>query len=149
MKNLRGKAGKAARDRRGHAVLEGALLAPWMMFLFVGAFDVGFYNYAVICTENAARVAALYTSSGASVDADSYGACQYALAELNSMSNVRGLTPPCTSLPVIVTASQVTGIDGALATQVSVTYQTNQLIPLPWLTGRLTITRTAQMRVNS
>jgi Flp pilus assembly protein TadG len=49
-------------DERGHAMLEAALLLPWVLFLFVGAFDLGFYNYALISTQNAARVAAWYTS---------------------------------------------------------------------------------------
>lgn len=135
-----------ARRRSGHAVIEVALLAPWIFFLFIGAFDMGFYAYSIISVENAARVAALYTSSGQSVDADAAGACRAALAELNSMNNVRGLTS-CNALPVIVTASEVTGVDGAIASQVAVTYQTEQLIPFPGLMGRLTLTRVAQMRV--
>ena len=59
-----------AKNRRekqkGHAVLEAAFLAPWVIFLFVGAFDMGFYCYALICTENAARIGAMYTSGSAS-----------------------------------------------------------------------------------
>ena len=62
------------------------------------------------------------------------------------MRNVRGLSS-CDSLPVIVTATSVTGVDGGAATSVSVTYRTDQLFPLPGLTGRLAVTRTAQMRI--
>ena len=52
------------------------------------------------------------------------------------------------SLPLIVSASLVpVGADGAAASSVSVTYQSPQLIPIPGLMGRLTVTRTAQMRV--
>jgi Flp pilus assembly protein TadG len=134
------------RRERGHAVVEASLVAPWILFLLAAVVDMGFYEYSLISTENAARVAAFYTSSSAAVANDSSGACQAALSEMNSMPNVVGVSS-CGALPVIVSASSVTGVDGYPASNVSVTYQTNQMIPLPWLTGRLTVTRTAQMRV--
>ena len=136
----------ARRRQRGHAILEAALFAPWFLFLFAGALDMGFYEYSLIATENAARVAALYTSSNSSTAADSTGACTYALNEIHQMANAGGITS-CGSLPVTVTASAVTGVDGNPASSVSVTYQTGQLIPIPGLTGQMTVTRTVQMRV--
>ena len=136
----------ALRRRRGHSVLEVTFLAPWFFFLFAGAFDMGFYSVAIISTQNAARVASIHTSSNASTAADSAAACQYALAELRSLPNVRSLNS-CAALPLQVTASAVTGADGAPASQVSVTYQTPALIPIPNLRGQFTFTRTAQMRV--
>lgn len=142
----RSEAEGARARQKGHAVLEFSLLAPWLIFLFAGAFDLGFYTYSLICTENAARVAAFYTSSTSGVASDSAGACQHALPELNAMSNVRGLST-CNSLPVIVSAASVTGVDGNPASNVSVTYQSPQLIPIPGVTGQLTVTRTVQMRV--
>jgi TadE-like protein len=36
------------------------MLLPWVLFLFVGAYDWGFYAHALISTENAARTAALW-----------------------------------------------------------------------------------------
>jgi Flp pilus assembly protein TadG len=137
---------RSNRHRCGHAVIEVALLAPWIFFLFVGVVDLGFYNYALISTENAARVAVEYTSASTAKATDSAGACPYVLAELNSMSNVRGLAT-CDSLPVTVTATQVAGPDGAPSSSVSVTYQTILMIPIPGLTGQVTVTRTAQMRL--
>jgi Flp pilus assembly protein TadG len=134
------------RCRRGHAVIEVALLAPWIFFLFIGAVDLGFYNYAIISTENAARVAVEYTSASSAKATDSVGACTYVLAELNSMSNVQGLST-CTSLPVTVTATQVAGPDGAQASSVAVTYQTILMFPIPGLAGQFTITRVAEMRL--
>ncbi len=44
------------RRQRGGSLVEVALLAPWIFFLFVGIFDFGFYAYAAICTQNAARI---------------------------------------------------------------------------------------------
>src|SRR6476646_3701085 len=48
--------------RSGHAVVETALMAPWLFLFFIAIFDFGFYAYAGIVTANAARVAALHTS---------------------------------------------------------------------------------------
>ena len=140
---------KAVKPRqKGHAVLEISLMAPWLLFLFCGSFDMGFYHHALTSTANAAQVAASYTSSSTTAAADASGACTYVLAELNSMRNVRGLAS-CNSYPVIVSATAVTGVDGSPASSVSVTYQTDQLIPIPGLLmGRLTVTRTVQMRIN-
>jgi Flp pilus assembly protein TadG len=136
-----------ARER-GHAVLETALMLPWVLFLFVGAFDFGFFNYALISTQNAARVAAWYTSQSKTTAADAATACTYALAELQALPNVGTSVTTCSASPVVVTATQVTGADNAEATQVSVTYTSPQLIPIPGaLPGKYTFDRTVQMRL--
>jgi len=136
------------KQSSGHAVVELALLLPWIVFLFAGLFDVGFCAYSLIATENAARVAAEYTSQGSTTASDQSGACSYALSELSALPGASGLAS-CGANPVIVTASQVTGPDGSPATSVSVTYQTILLIPIPGFPSRYTITRTAQMRLQS
>lgn len=133
--------------KSGHALLELALLSPWLFFLFAGVFDVGMYTVALQSAENAARVGALYTASSSGAAADSAGACQYALEELKTMANVRSLTT-CSSAPLVVTAAAITGVDGAPASRVTVAYTTPLLIPLPFLPGRVTITRSADVRVN-
>jgi hypothetical protein len=63
--------GAHKRRDRGHAVVEISLLAPWILFLFVGTLDLGFYSYALICTQKAARVAVTHTSSRSATAADS------------------------------------------------------------------------------
>jgi Flp pilus assembly protein TadG len=139
---------KSSSRERGHAMLEAALLLPWVLFLFVGAFDLGFYNYALINTENAARVAAWYTSQTATTSTDATTACTYALAELSSMPNVGTTVTTCNASPVVVTATQVTGADGALASEVSVSYTSPMLIPIPaTLPGQFTFDRVVQMRL--
>src|SRR5437868_11738001 len=55
--------GVLAGNERGHAVVEAALFMPWLAFLFIGAVDFGFYGYALINTQNAARVAVMQTSA--------------------------------------------------------------------------------------
>ena len=144
------KAIQKGRAERGHALVEVALMAPWIFLIYVAVFDFGFYMYALVCTEHAARVGALYTSSASASAADASGACTYALAELNGMPNVRSLAS-CSASPLSVTATSVasgSSADGAAASRVTVAYTTIQLIPIPWVTGQMTITRWVEMRVS-
>ena len=139
-----------SRGNHGQSALEFALFLPFLLFLFVGAFDWGFYAWALITTQNAARAAALYTSASPSKAADSAGACTVVAAEMSAAPNV-GANPSCTAAPLAVTATGIpSGPDGAPASKVSVTYTTPFLIPIPaLLTGQVAITRTVEMRVRS
>jgi Flp pilus assembly protein TadG len=137
----------ARRKRRGSALVELTMLSPWIFFLFVGIIDIGFYSYGLISVENAARIAAEYTSQTSTTASDQAGACTKVLAELSNLSNVAGLTS-CGATPLMVTANAVTGPDGGAATSVSVTYQTISLIPIPGLLqSQLTFTRNVKMRI--
>jgi Flp pilus assembly protein TadG len=136
--------------RRGGSALEMALCMPWLVFLFVGAFDWGFYAHALISTESAARVAALATSARAGTAGDQTLACKYAYEELKIISNVASASPNCSALPVIVTAtsSPTGGPDGQAVSTVTVTYQTQTLIPIPGvLKSQATFNRTVTMRL--
>jgi Flp pilus assembly protein TadG len=147
------------RRERGNSIIEFSLMAPWLILLFIGAMDWGFYAYALIATEAAARVACLYTSGSASTAGDASGACKYAIGQLNGMPNVgaAGVTASggCTAAPVTLTAALVTGTnsaDGNNASSVSVTYVTPVMIPVIWggsslVPKQVTITRTVQMRL--
>ncbi|PWU09694.1 MAG: hypothetical protein C5B51_05870 [Terriglobia bacterium] len=138
---------RRSRRESGTSVIELSLMFPWIFFLFVGAFDMGFYTYSLISVENAARVAAEYTSKSSTVAADSAGACTRILAELAMLPNMSGVNN-CDSSPLTVQATSVTGPDGNPATNVSVTYSGNNLVPIPGLLmGKLNVTRTVQMRV--
>jgi len=148
MRSSRVPAARRARTERGTSVIELSLLFPWIFFLFIGAFDMGFYTYTLVAVENAARVAAEYTSQNASVSADSSGACTKVLAELAMVPNVGSSLSTCSAAPVIVSASSITGTDGNPATKVSVTYRGNSLVPIPGLLmGTLNVTRIVEMRV--
>lgn len=112
---------------------------------------MGFYAVALICAQNAARAAVAYTASSSGSAADSTGACTYALTELKAMPNVRALSS-CSASPLTVTATSLSaGADGSPASQVSVVYQTPNLIPmpLPGMAAQFTITRTAEQRIAS
>src|SRR5262245_1258915 len=94
---------------RGGSALEMALFRPWYVFLFVGAYDWGFYAHALISTASAARVAALYTSTDTTTQADATTACTYAIEELRIAPNISSTLTTCSALPIIVTAVAKTG----------------------------------------
>jgi Flp pilus assembly protein TadG len=135
------------RNQRGSALVELSLLAPWFFFLFIGVVDMGFYTYDMIAVENATRVAAEYTGTGTTAAGDSSGACTRVLNELASLPNVGSLNN-CNSAPLTVTAASGNGPDSHAATTVTVTYTSNQLIPIPLLMkGQLNVTRQVKVRV--
>jgi Flp pilus assembly protein TadG len=148
---------KVNQQRRGNAIIEFSFLAAWLLFLFIGALDWGFYSYSLIATQAAARIGALYASTSPSTVVDSAGVCVYALDQLRKMPNVGSSVVSCgsgtsvgASAPVSVSVTAVSGVDGKPAAQVSVTYQTPHLIPLmKLLPSQVTITRTTQMRMQS
>jgi len=136
--------------RAGSSIIEFTLMLPWLLFLFAGAFDWGFYNYALISVQNAARVAAQYTSTNTNTATDATTACSYVLSELKGEPNIGTTVTSCSSLPLLVTATSISGPDSAPAAQVRVTYRTAQLVPIPGLlTGQFTFVRNVVMRIRS
>lgn len=129
-------------------------MAPWIFFLFVGVLDFGFYSYAVISVENAARVAALRIAMDPDSAADAALARRYVCAEMahmpNSSYNPSGSTCNATYIQVTTAAQPFAGVDGLPAVEVAVTYTTIPLIPIPGLVqNQLTITRVVQTRLLS
>ena len=141
--------------RSGSSIIEFSLLLPWYVFLFVGAYDYGFFSYSLIASQTAASVAAMYCSSSSTACPDATVACQYALDQFRNLPNVgSGLitcgtgTDVTSSAPVAVTASSVTGPDLQPAASVTVVYLTPKLIAIPGLLpAQLTINRTVKMRI--
>ena len=148
---------KQSRRDRGNSIIEFGFFVPWLIFLFVGALDWGFFAYSLIATEAAARIGALYTSTSSTTVTDSSTACTYALNQLRDMSNVGSSLSTCASgtsvtsaEPVGISATSITGPDGNPAAQLSVTYLTPVFMPIPGLLpGQVKITRVFQMRVGS
>ncbi len=138
------------RKRRGNNLIEFTLLVPWYVFLFVGAFDMGLYGYALIGVENAARVAALVCSASATTCSNSAIPCGFALDQLRNLPNIGSGLSTCTASPLTVTVSQISGPDGGSATQVTVAYVSPALASIPGvLPGQYTATRTIVMRNRS
>jgi uncharacterized membrane protein len=161
------------RNRKGSAVVEAALMMPWVLFLFVGVLDSGFYTYAAMATQNAARAAAIQSAnSGGTLTG--VRLCQIVKNEMGLMPNV-GLVGTCaasqaavsnaspmwvcTGNPLTNTASSQCGqparicADCTLDTtarsiQAVVTYQSIPLVPIPGiLVTQLQLTRIAEARV--
>ena len=130
--------------------MEFALLMPWVILLFVGAFDWGFYAHALISTEDATRSAAIYAANLANGNPVTATACTLVLNDLSISANVAGLST-CTS-GAVTSAAPVgvsltcTSLDSVNAVKAQVTYQTLQLIPIPGLlVGQTVLSRTAEM----
>ena len=149
-------AARARKSRSGHAVVELALMAPWLFFLFVGALDFGFYMYSFISVQNAARVAALKTATlydnylQALVDPGAVKphVCSSVRDELKKLPNFAALPADCNGSPLDVQVSPFLDVSGKPALRVAVLYETIPLVPIPGLLpGKLRMTRTASMRV--
>ncbi len=136
-------------------MIEFCLLMPWYIFLFVGAFDFGFYAYALIATSNASRVGAVYCSATTSTCAshDSTACTTYVIGALKDMPNIGSTVTSCSASPLTLTVTYPTAStcpDGNACDSVAVAYQTPLLIPIPGVfPGQITITRTVTMRIGS
>ena len=124
-------------------------MSPWILLLFIAVFDFGFYMVGAMSVSNAARAAALATASSPGTAANQGLACRIATGELGWLPNSGSFVAGCGSGPLVVTATAIPAIDDASrpATRVRVTYQTVQLFPLPFLMGRMNLTRQAEFRV--
>lgn len=127
------------------------MMLPWIVFLFVGAFDWGFYAHALISTENAAWVASVYAANLSNGLPSTSTACGLVLKELSISTNVANLST-CNSGTSVTDAAPVavsltcTTLDSVNAVQVAVTYRTLQLVPIPGLlAGKATIYRVAEL----
>lgn len=146
-----------SEHRAGQALIEASLLVPLVFFLFLGLTNFGFYVYAFITVGNAARTAAQRTANS-SFRNNQAVACEVVLREMRTLSNVSALDASynCNAVaPVQVTMGSPSSpgknycepTANTLASRVNVSYQTIQLFPLPFMDGRMTIHRTAVMRV--
>ena len=118
------------------------------LLLILGVFSFGLREYAGASTANAARVAALYTSSDSSRTADESTACALVKEELKYMLNAFAFSSNCRgSGPLRVRLSTQTGPDGSPSSRVRVTYELIPLFIIPGLGGERIVTRSAEMRV--
>jgi len=143
------------QNRSGNAVIEVALLAPWIFFLFVGVLDLGFYAYAFISVENAARAAALLTSRSKVAATDQVDACAIVLSEMTWAAYGRDIQTNCQAAPLIVNTTLLNGSttpasqDGSDAAQVEVQYTTLTMIPIPGvLPPSFVVDRKWQMKID-
>jgi Flp pilus assembly protein TadG len=153
--HVRGK-----RSESGSSIVEMALLAPWIFFLFIGIFDLGFYLYAASCAQSAARIAAIQTASnpGLSSGLLQSMACNAAILEMIRVPNTHTIAG-CDAAPLVVTQQTLNNtttpacadcvIDPTgVSTLVTVTYQSGLFVPIPGLLkNHLNLTRTSETRM--
>lgn len=145
--------------RRGTALIEFCFILPWYVFLFVGAFDYGFYTYSLISTTTAARVAAFYCANSSSTCAsDDATMCSYAIGQLKNLPNMGTAVTACAADPLTVTRTYYTaasnscpdGNTGKGCVTVTAGYDTPQLIPIPGLLpSQLTITKATTLALRN
>jgi Flp pilus assembly protein TadG len=151
MGKFRGISSSARRQgRTGSAMIEFCLLMPWYIFLFAGTFDFGFYSYALIATNTAARVTADYCSANNGTCPSIASACtNYVLTQLFYMPNIGSTVTTCSASPITLSISYPSAAscpDTNACAAVTVAYTTPQLVPIPGLfPGQITITKTVQM----
>jgi Flp pilus assembly protein TadG len=142
-------------QRKGNALIEFSLLVPWILFMFTGVFDFGFYCYACVCVQNAARTAATHAATNSTTASDNSKSCQLTIAELRGLPNVGQSLTACSATPLTVTTNYCDGTtncgssvsaDNGPAAYVAVTYQVPPLFHWP-LPGVTSITRTAEFRL--
>ena len=136
-------------NRNGQALLEVTLMAPLVLLLFAAVVDIGFFCYAAVCTQNAARVGAMHASTDRDLAASATinqlvraDVC----AEMKALPNV-GSACSDTVVSVSTVAQPFTGADGQPATEVAVTYTTVPLFRVPGLMGQYSIRRVVQVRL--
>jgi Flp pilus assembly protein TadG len=128
--------GPARSRRRGAAVVELAVLLPFLTFLLLVAVDYSRVFYFSLTIENAARNAALYGTRDTTHASDTAGIQSVALADC---SNV---TPTPT-----VTSQSGTDANGYSVVTVTISYDFHTITNYPGIPSTTTLTRTVSMRV--
>jgi len=146
---MRGSSRRRTARSHGHAVMEFALMAPWIFFVFVGVLDFGFYAYWLMAVTNASRTAAHVASENGSSQAI---ACNEVRNELRGVLGWSNAPAGCNASPLVVTVTDLddsttpASADGSQSVLVSVTWDTTPLIPVPGIAQQFTIRRDAEMR---
>jgi Flp pilus assembly protein TadG len=120
---------------RGQALVELAIVAPWIFFLFMYVVDTGICMVAAISVQNAARAAALYyaSTSGATFNK----ACSVVTNQLQSLPNAPA---NCSSASLQLSVTTSTSAPAVI----TVTYQTPMPIYAPpFFSGTYQIKRSA------
>lgn len=138
-------------------MVEFCLMLPWLILLFTGVFDFGFYSYAFISVKNAVRVAAVHAAANSSTAVDQSGACTLVTQEMRGMPNIgSSFSSTCGSSPLAVSVAYCSGsatcgsasstADSGPAALVTVAYQMPPLFRMP-IPGISSITQSSEMRL--
>ena len=138
--------------------MELAFLAPFIILLFLALFNWGFFMYAGESVANAARLAALELGRQ-NVPTGQGLACLSVRNELKFLPNASSFAANCNTAPLCVDVAGVSGacsggIGGGVtaphdntkpSVQVRVVYDTPIFFPLPWLRGKWSLQRKANV----
>jgi Flp pilus assembly protein TadG len=122
--------------RRGAALVEAAVLAGLLAFLFLMVVDYARIFYCTVTLENAASAGALYASRDASHSTDTTAISAAALLDAGDLSP----TPK-------VTSSTGTDSNGDNTVTVTVTYTFSTIASYPGIPNQSTVTSKVTMRV--
>ena len=136
---------------KGHAVVEVALIAPWIFFLFIATLDFGFYIYWLMAVTNASRTAALHASINGVSQAT---ACNEVLNEMRGVLGweAANAAATCNAPPLTVTVTPLDSTttplsaDASSSVVVSVQWETVPMIWVPGIDNQFTIRRDSEMR---
>lgn len=137
-------------SERGTAAVEVALLLPWIVVSFIAVLDFGFSAYALIATQNAARVAATWGSASQS-NSDALMASSSLACGTYALPLFKYAPTPVTACGSTLSATpnhdDMTGTVDVPYVKVAVGYTVN-LIAIPGIMpGSITINRTVYMPV--
>lgn len=141
-------------SERGTAAVEVALLLPWIVMSFMAVLDFGFSAYALIATQNAARIAATWGSASLT-NASALTASPSPACGTYALPAFKYAPTPVTACGSSLSATPDSDYMGATGTgagripyvKVAVGYTVN-LIAIPGIMpGSITINRTVYMPV--
>ncbi len=129
-----------ARGQRGQALVEMAMIAPFLLVLMLGAIDFGRVYFAYVAVTNGARNGADYAAGGSNAAADLASIKAAVVADTNELLDVSPTNPDVT----VVTS---TDSQGRLYADVSVQYTFTTIFDWPGLPHSIDLERTVRARV--
>jgi Flp pilus assembly protein TadG len=132
---------------RGTAAVEVALLLPWIVVSFMAVLDFGFSAYALIATQNAARVAATW-GSASSTNKDALIASPSSACGTYALPLFKYAPTPVTACGTSLSATPGSYYKGSISyVTVAVAYTVNLLAIPGIMPGSITINKTVTMPV--
>lgn len=146
---------RSSRAQAGNALVEFALVMPFLMLLLLGVVEIGRYAYFAIQVGNAARAGVQYGAQNGVTALDTTGITNAVKADGNNAVAALTVTPTnycwcyngSSGTTVSCTGSCPSNSHLVEYVQVTVSGAVNPLFNYPFLPSTLTVSNTATMRV--
>ena len=146
---------RSSRAQAGNALVEFALVMPFLMLLLLGVVEIGRYAYFAIQVGNAARAGVQYGAQNGVTALDTTGITNAVKADGNNAVAALSVTPAnycwcyngSSGTTVSCTGTCPSGSHLVEYVQVTVSGAVNPLFNYPFLPSTLTVSNTATMRV--